>query len=513
MAEPGLSNRKSLEPYIKDDIQYYKHQVEGIRRAATMQSFILADEMGLGKSVQSLTVFGIDLFMGRCSSMIIVCPTTLKLNWAGEIEKFMGDVVYSVLPNKTVKQREKYLDQFSQIIGPRVLIVNYEQVKPHLEQLIKMQFDIALFDEAHMLKNPSAQRTKSARALAETCTRKFFLTGSPILNHVNDIWSLASMVDPPAFGSYYGFLNTYAVYGGYENREIVAVKNESDLNAKLSQIMIRRLKKDVLDLPAVQVVNRLVGLSAKQRKLYDQVLEDLQISRNENGEPDDIDNVLTKFLRLKQICGTTATVLDDKTDDSDKLDAAVFDAVDLVKQGERVVVFTQYRGVQEAYVKRAMSEFNRSGNRPTGNGKWNPRLGKMSTFPVFVLNGDVPAEDRVNVVNEWADSEEPGIIVCIYSVAGTGLNMTAARYCQRLDKLFNPPLNQQAIDRLHRIGADKTQPIQVLDYLVKDSVEERVDEILSVKKKIADSIVETDPLLKKAIAEAMMEEKEKRTKK
>ncbi|AKC02800.1 DNA helicase [Gordonia phage Gmala1] len=513
MTAPGLANRKSLEPYIKDDIKYYEHQVEGIRRAATMQSFILADEMGLGKSIQSLTVFGIDLFMGRCNSMIVICPTTLKLNWANEIDKFMGDVIYSVLPNKPAPARQKHLDQFSQLDVPRVLIMNYEQVKPHLEQLISMQFDIVLFDEAHMLKNPSAQRTKAARALAETCTRRFFLTGSPILNHVNDIWSLASMVDPAAFGSYYGFLNTYAVYGGYENREIVAVKNEQDLNAKLAQIMIRRLKKDVLDLPEVQITPRLVGLHTKQQKLYDQVLEDLQITRSENDEPDEIDNVLTKFLRLKQICGTTATVLENKEDYSDKLDAALFDAVDLVKQGERVVVFTQYRGVQEAFVNRLTAAFNKGSNRPMGSGKFAPIHNKMATFPVFVLNGDVPAEDRVKVVNEWADHEEPGVIVCIYSVAGTGLNMTAARYCQRLDKLFNPPLNQQAIDRLHRIGADKSQPVQVLDYLVKDSVEDRVNEILEVKQKIADSIVETDPLLKKAITQAMLEEKEKRNKK
>ncbi|AOE44565.1 DNA helicase [Gordonia phage Jumbo] len=504
----SLENRNSIEPYVKDSIKYYQHQVEGIRRAAAMQSFLLADEMGLGKSLQSLTVYGIDLVLKRSESLLIVAPTTLKRNWLNEIENFMGDCIHvTVVPNTTPKRREKVIQEFTQVAGPRVLIINYEQVKPHLEILQAHKFDIVIFDEAHMLKNPTAQRTKSAHALADTITRKFLLTGSPILNHVNDLWSLTYMISPKAAGSYYGFLNNYAVYGGYENKQIIATKNEMQLNQKLAEIMIRRLKKDVLDLPEVQYITRAVGLTPKQQKLYDEVLENLQISRDDNGEPEDIGNVLTKFMRLKQISGTTATVLASGEDHSDKLDAAEWDAINMVKDGNRVVVFTQWRQVQAAYVERLLKAFEHPNNKYI-----DPATREKKTYPVYVLHGDIKAEDRQGVVDAWTENELPGVIVCIYSVAGVGLNMTSARYCQRLDLLFNPPLNQQAVDRLHRIGADKTQAIQVLDYKVQNSVEDRVDEILGVKKKTADSIVETDPLVAKAIAQAMMEEKEKRGK-
>lgn len=499
------ANRKSIEPWIRDDIDYYEHQVDGVRRAAVMKSFLLADEMGLGKSLQSLTVYGIDLYMGMSKTMLVVCPTTLKVNWANEIEKFMGEVRYMILSNKAPDRRQRELAKFAGVDGPKVLIVNYEQVKAHLDEIKAMRFDIALFDEAHMLKNHQAARTKAAHSLAENVTRVFLLTGSPILNHVDDLWSLLHMINPREFGSYYWFVNNYCVYGGYKDKQVIGVKNELELNAKLNTVMIRRLKKDVLDLPEVQYTIRAVGMHPRQQKLYDQVINDMQLTRNEDDEPDDVDNPLSKFTRLKQICGTTATVLDSKEDYSEKLSAAVWDAVQLVKDGERVVCFTQYRPVQEAYVNRLMNEFNQSKNRPQP-GQW----GKLrEPNPVFVLNGDVDPNDRQRIVDEWSNHELPGVIVCIYSVAGTGLNMTKARYGQMLDKLFNPPLNQQAVDRMHRIGADKSQPVQILDYRCKDTVENRVEEILQSKKKISDAIVESDPLLKQAISQALKEEKER----
>ncbi|USH45059.1 helicase [Gordonia phage Camerico] len=501
----SLANRKSIEPWIRDDIKFYQHQVDGVRRAATMQSFLLADEMGLGKSLQALTVYGIDLAMKRSQTMIVVCPTTLKKNWAKEIEKFMGVVKYMILSNKNIERRERELAKFGAVTGPKVLIMNYEQVRPHVDTINSLLFDIVVFDEAHMLKNPAAARTKACMQI--NATRRFMLTGSPIMNQVNDLWVLLHMIQPKEFGSYHWFVNNYCVFGGYKDKQVIGVKNELELNAKLNTVMIRRLKKDVLDLPEVQYTTRMVGLSPKQQKLYDEVIEELQLTYDEDDEEEveEIDNPLHRFTRLKQICGTTATVLTSKEDYSEKLDAAVWDARELVKMGERVVAFTGFRPVQEAYVNRLVREFNNVKNR-----RVNGAFAKMrDPFPVFVLNGDTPADERQEIVDQWSNSELPGVIVCTYHVAGVGLNMTAGRYGQKLDKLFNPPLNQQAVDRMHRIGADKSQPVQILEYRCKDTVEDRVEEILRNKKKITDAIVESDPLLKKAITQALKEEKQR----
>lgn len=492
--------RKSMEPFIKDSVNYYNHQIEGIRKMAHMRSFLLADDMGLGKSLQAITVFAIDVKRGIGRTCLIVCPASLKQNWKNEFDMFTGGIEVRLVSNAghSKATRMKQIEKFSMLTGPKVLVVNYEQVVSHLEELNRCNFDVVIFDEAHMLKSPKAKRTLACHKLITH--RAFLLTGSPILNHVNDLWSLCERVIPGMFGSYYKFLNRYAVYGGYQNKQITSVKNEQELRDKLQSIMIRRLKEDVLDLPEVQFINRSVELLPKQKKLYNEVVQNMQLTNDSDpANPEDIQNALTKFLRLKQICGTSATVTD--VDVSGKLDTAVFDAETLMDDGHRVVAFTQFRGVQKAYVDRLNSRAALGSKlKPAGA----PAQGNK--FPVYVLNGDVPIDERQEVVRQWSLSAKPGILVCIFSVAGVGLNMTAARHGQFLDKLFTPALNKQAVDRMHRIGSDLTQPVQIFEYLCKDTAEERVEKILKAKKKVSDQLVETDQLTKRMLMEIMKQE-------
>lgn len=473
----SLDNRKSLEPWIKDDVQYYEHQVEGVRWLARRKSFILGDDMGLGKSLQALTVFAIDVYRGWYKTAIVVCPVTLKGNWADEIEKF------SMFPSLTLEgtpsQRNKQIIEFMGIQGPKVLICNYEQVRAHFKALDAIGFDVAIFDEAHYLKNPKAKRTEACLDLYSR--RSFMLTGTPLLNHVNELWSLLSrcgIYTKP----YYSFVNRYCVFGGYKDKQIVGVKNEGELREMLSNVMLRRLKKDVLTLPDVQIIERRVDLLASQRKLYDQVIGEMQISRFDQPDPDDIENALTKFLRLKEICGTTFKFTG--VDESSKLDLAIEDDAELLDNGERIVVFTQFRDMQACYGE---------------------RLAKEVGCPIWMLNGDVPKNLRQNVVKSWSMSQEPGVLVCMLQVAGLGLNMTASRHASFLDKLFVPGLNQQAIDRLHRIGQSETQPVQVREYIARNTIENRVNQILRTKKKVFGDVVETDPQWKQKLINALLE--------
>lgn len=469
--------RKSLEPYIHDSVQYYPHQIDGIRELARRRSFLLADDMGLGKSLQAITVFAIDVVRGWVSSMLVVAPVTLKGNWADELTKFTR-IPFIVLDG-TPKKREEQLAEFTAMVGPKVLIVNYEQVKPHLSQLNRMRFDVVAFDEAHYLKNPKAQRTKACLDLR---ARRFFcLTGTPMLNHVNELWALLHIIDPEAYPNYWSFLKRYAVYGGYKDKQIVGVKNEKELTERLQGVMLRRLKKDVLDLPEVLYTERRIDLSAAQAKLYSSVLDEMKLERFDADEPDDIENALTRFLRLKQICGTTFEFTGE--DISTKLDLAIEDAQELIENGHHVIVFTQFRSVLSCYAERAR------------------KLG----VPVYQLHGDTPKTDRVPIVNAWA-SDRPGVIVCMLQVAGVGLNMTQARHLQFLDKLFVPGLNQQAVDRAHRIGASTTQPVQVLEYICRGTIENRVNQINKVKSKLFGEIVESDPDWKRKLVKALMED-------
>ena len=485
-----------MEPWLKDEVQFYQHQIEGIRQMMGMRNFLLADDMGLGKSLQALVVAIGDVFRtGRdgysegprwAEKIIIIAPISLKGNWSDEIEKFtrlphmiLGQTIDPKNPERlkplTPAKRELQLAEFMLMEGPRVLIVNYEQVDKHLSTLNKIGFDIAIFDEAHYLKNPSAKRTKACHKVR--ANRYFMLTGTPMLNNVDELWGLLHLINPVAYPKYHTFRNRYCVFGGYQDRQIIGVKNEKELQERLKAVMIRRLKKDVLDLPEVQTIIKRLDLTPTQQKLYDQAETELQIPMVGLEDPSEIENALTKLLRLKQICGTTLAF--NGVDDSAKLDQAIEDALAITANGDKLVVFTQFRDVLEAFATRL--------------DKANPDL------PIWELHGDVPGYERQGHVKEWGNVQGASVIVCMLQVAGVGLNMTKASHGMFLDKLWTPGMNQQAIDRLHRIGASETQPVQILEYHMKGTVETRVESILKTKSKLFGTIVNDVDFKKKLL--------------
>lgn len=488
------NNRKSLEPWLYDEVEFYPHQVEGVRQLAKMKNFLLADEMGLGKSLQALTVACVDIKRGWAEKILVVCPVTLKDNWSDEIEKFTR-LPYLILGQELNSKgrirklgpegRAKQLAEFANMPTPKILIVNYEQLVPHWQDLNGLGFEICITDEAHKVKNYKAKRTKAWLKLSTR--RTFELTGTPMLNHVNELWPLLHKIDPSAYPKYWGFLNRYAVFGGFENKQIIGVKNQKELTERLNLVMVRRLKKDVLDLPEVQYIQRKVSLTEAQEKLYSQAEEELQVHIQSLDETIEIENALVKFLRLKEICGTTLKFTG--KDESGKLDQAVEDAIEILGNGHKLVVFTQFRDVLEAFARRIEA-----------HGKANPQ----EDFDIWELHGDVPTHERQGIKAEWANDPKPGILLGMLQISGEGLNMTAARHCFFLDKLFVPGMNQQAVDRLHRIGQDTTQPVQVFEYITRGTVESRVEQILRTKKKIFGSIV-NDSDFKRKLLRALIE--------
>lgn len=459
------THRKSLEPWIPDAVEYDWWQLDDVRDLCRRVSYLNGNDMGLGKTLEALTTFAIDVKVGRATRAIVVCPVTLKENWADEIEKFTR-FGYMVLEGSPAKRKEQ-LDEFAhRFVVPSILIVNYEQVSAHLKELNAIAFDVAIFDEAHYIKNPKAKRTKSSHAL--WAKRNYLLTGTPMLNQVDELWSLLHKIDPVAYPKYWTFVQRYGVFGGYEGRQIVGVKNERELNRRVGEVMVRRLAKDTLGLDEPRIIPRLVGLHPEQRKLYDEVVEDLKLTLPDEPEPMDIDNALVKFLRLKQICGTTATVLGQDHDYSLKLDLALEDDELLVNDGEKIVVFTQFRGVMDAYVRRARGRFPKT--------------------PIYQLHGDIDQKDRIPTVHKWSNEPGAAIICCMLQVASVGLNMQASHEISFLDKLFVPKLNEQAIARCLRRG--QKYPVRVREYRVRGTVETRIEEILRTKTGLFKSVVD-----------------------
>jgi SNF2 family DNA or RNA helicase len=451
---------KSPPSMMKPDVEYYDHQIEGVRRLGT-RSMILADEMGLGKSLQALAVSAAlrDKGYGR---ILIVATLTLKANWEEEIARFTN-FTFATLTG-TPARREKILNTFDK----DVLIAHYDQIVKHWEKLNDLGFDIVIFDEAHLIKNRSSKRGKSALKLQ---ARRFIpVTGSPLLNNVDELWTLLNRVDPDEFPNYWKYRNRYCHFGGFQGKQIVGVKREAELNRKLGDVMLRRLKAECTDLPEKQFIKVYCDLTPTQKALYDEAVKERQITLPADPNPMEVENALTRILRLKQICGSSGTIpgYDDESGKLDELEERVQEIID---SGEPTVIFTQFRGVQQFIDERLQRRH----------------------IPTWVLNGDVPHGDRVKVVHDWQDNARAGnhgAIVCMYQVAGVGLNMTAASTVHLVDKLYVPGLNDQAVDRVHRIGVDKTRPVRIWEYITRRTYEAKIEKILENKQEIFGVVVE-----------------------
>lgn len=470
--------RKSLDK-IHDETQYYQHQVDGVRMMAGMPSFLLADDMGLGKSLQAATVAAIDFQRGTARRILVVCPGFLKDNWVEELEKFTS-FTYEVYKG-TPKQREVQLAAFDK----DVLICGYGSVRTDYEALNAMGWDILICDEAHALKERTSKQTKAIHRLS--VKRVFLLTGSPVLNRPNELWSLLHRINPARFASYWGFVNRYCVFGGFKNKQIVGTKNKVELKTILAEFMIRRMKENVLDLPEKQIIPVYVELHPAQKVIYDHADKELAIVLPGSPNPMEIENAMTKMLKLKQIACTPATL--GLPDDSYKLDRAIEMIEEFCMNGdhpEPVVVFTQFRGVMEAMRLRCDA------------------LG----VPLWQLHGGVKNEKRIPMTIEWANEAKagrPGVLMIMLQMS-TGMNLTTAKKAIFLDKLYVPKLNEQAQDRIYRIGADLTHPVQIFELIAKGTVEARIEKILSQKRHLFKTLIEDVPAWKEMLMKAMLED-------
>lgn len=467
---------------LRPEVEFYKHQGEGVEFIAKAGNVLLADEMGLGKSLQALAVAAIDHQRGIAKRTLVVTLATLKGNWAEEITRHTT-FTYEVLKNSSPLQRSRQLADFAE----EILIVNYEQVLTCWEQLNQIGFQVVIYDEAHTIKNRSSKRTKACLKLDGL--RHILVTGSPLLNHVDDLWTLLYRIDPQNHPNYWKFRARYCVFGGFKGKQIIGVKNEAELYRKLDRLMLRRKKSEVLDLPEKQFVQVWVDLSPQQRKLYNQAIDEQQLTSPTMAEPMAIENALVRFLRLKEICGSAGTI-EGHDDISSKLDRVVEIVQEIVDNAEPVVIFTQFRAIQYFLMER----INDAG------------------IPAWELNGDTPFADRVPRINYWTEASqrgEYGALVAMFQVGGVGLNLTAASKVVLVDKLFVPMLNDQAIDRVHRIGVNLTRPVQILEVLCRKTIEQRIEKILERKKRVFGAVVEGDDSAWKAeLVEAVLSERD-----
>lgn len=469
------NGRGSLDYWIRPEIELKPYQEEGVKWLKNKKGAILGDEMGLGKTIQALFTFGMHVWMtvkknpeARCT-MVAVVPASLRMNWQDEIEKFTY-FDYCVATGSNAVERFKQIERFKKIDNHKILVINYEILGDHLQQINSMNVDLLVADEAHVMKNRETNAYKWTSQIARK--RTLAMSGTPMTNQVDDLWTLLDFVTPGQWGTFAGFKAKYCVLGGFNGKQVTAVKNERQLNTRLSQVMLRREIDNVIDLPEVNIIKRMVSLTGKPREMYNYLATEHKLQKYiPHLTPEEEENLewpMVRQLRFRQICSSPCTLVPG-WDESPKLDLAIEDATELLDNGHKLIVFTQFRPIIEAYKRRL--EKARPGTK------------------VYEIHGNVPKDKRQKIVKEWSADGSPAVIIGIIKAMGVGLNMTAANHAQFIDKEFSPGLNDQCVGRLRRVGSEHHTSIQVFEYMVKNSAEYRVEQIIKDKKFSFDAII------------------------
>lgn len=448
-----LKNMKDTELSVPFAHKLRNYQRVGANFLHKAKRAILADDMGTGKTLQSITACeetGVD-------RILVVCPASLKWNWFDEISKWTDSK--AVIVGGTKSKRVKTIQEFT----GKYLIINYEALRLHPE-LADMQWGAIVFDEAHKLKNRKAKQTKAAKKLKSEYV--FLLTGTPMLNRADELWSLLNCLYPKEYSSYWRFVERYCqTYNdGFGKKVISGTKKQQELlRQELAPIMIRRTKKDVLaELPDKTYVRHVVELTGEQKKLYKAMEKDAFVKLSDN-EVVAAPVVIAQITRLRQITVSPELLSHDVTQ-SAKFDE-LMDIIQENKSEHKIAVFSQFRQAIELFGKR-LDE--------TGI-KW------------VSVTGAVSQDDRRAATKSFQEDPDTRIMLATIEAAGLGLTWTSADIAVFLDRHWTPAINQQAEDRLYRMG--QKNPVTIINMVAKDSIEERIENMLAKKSRDFDSII------------------------
>lgn len=415
---------------------------------------MLCDEPGLGKTATAITAARLTKPNGR---VLVVCPASLKYWWASQIARWHpGAYACVIRPGATHGTSNRTYDWATyRAHRSGYLIVNWEALRL-MPQLQAMPWQWVLADEAHRVKNRDTQMFSCLKRIR--AGRLALITATPFANKPSELWTLLHLIDPERYTSYWRFFEMYTDYSPYDMyRTVRGVKHPEILAKELAPVMIRRTKQGYL-LPKTYSTIEL-DMEPHQEKAYVSLATQMLLEL-ESGEEIEVVNAISKLLRLRQIVSTTATL--DQTDYSAKLDALM----DLVQDrpDDRFVVFTQFRKTVEAICKRLAAA-------------------KISHTYIMGQVGSQEIAKRVAAFQEGTGR----VFVATTQTGGVGLTLTAASTLVFIEKHYNPAVQEQAEDRIHRMG--QTSEVQIISLLCKDTVDELVERILNRKGEMIDAVL------------------------
>jgi non-specific serine/threonine protein kinase len=465
---PGRDLAATLRPY----------QVEGVNWLWFMTELglgaCLADDMGLGKTIQV-----IDLLLQRkriaaaktttqSGPSLLIVPASLLGNWRQELARF-APTLRPLFAHRSETSAENLarvvINPAGELASYDVVLTTYGLARRQ-DWLTKMRWPLVVLDEAQAIKNSSSAQAKSVKKLPSAC--RLVLTGTPVENHLGDLWSIFDFCSPGLLGSAAEFkrfvkrLNKqpdYRAYGG--------------LRRLVRPYILRRMKTDpaiVPDLPEKTEMRTECGLSKKQAALYAQAVKELSRRLKEAEGIARRGLVLAKLMQLKQICNHPAQYLgrtEFRPEESGKFGRLAMLCEPIAERQEKALVFTQFQTLTAP-----LAEF----------------LATVFGQPGLVLHGGVPVGKRAELVRQFQDDLGQPFFVISLKAGGTGLNLTAASHVIHFDRWWNPAVENQATDRAFRIGQRRN--VIVHKFVCRGTVEERIDAMIRDKQFVADRILD-----------------------
>ncbi|MBA8824464.1 SNF2 family DNA or RNA helicase [Saccharopolyspora lacisalsi] len=442
-ADPADPVEAALRPYQRAGVAW-------LRAAATHGGGVLADEMGLGKTVQAIAVLA-----RRPGPHLVVCPTSVLGNWARELDRFAPGIDVAF---RTGSARNEGLDGLT---TESVVLTSYGVLRGDADVLAKVGWDVIVLDEAQQIKNPDTRAARAARKL--NARLRVAMTGTPVENRLDELWSLLAFTNPGLLGPRARFRRRFAAAVEQRRSEAAARR----LHEIVGPHVLRRHKSDVApELPAKIESTVVCELTAEQERLYRTSLEEVLDSGLGSGI-ERRGRVLTLLTRLKHICNhpelahPTGGHLGGR---SGKLDRVTEMLAEIVDSGERALVFTQYRETGELLAAHL-------GEEVTGR-----------TVPF--LHGGLSTTVREEMINRFQlDPDGPPMLLLSLRAAGFGLNLTRATHVVHYDRWWNPAVEDQASDRAHRIG--QTRAVTVHTLCTERSVEEAIADLHAGKRDLS----------------------------
>ncbi|MFO7902694.1 MAG: DEAD/DEAH box helicase [Planctomycetota bacterium] len=417
---------------IEFPFQPFPYQYEGVAFLYPRHSAILADEMGLGKTMQAITAARLLFRGGEIRSLLLICPKPLVENWKREFAIWAPELPVGVIEGDQARRRFQWAQ--SNVV---VKIANYELLLRDADLFhdTRLQFDVVVLDEAQRIKNRSSTTSQVVRSIPRT--RSWAMTGTPIENSTEDLVAIFDFLMP-------GYLN--------------ANMRARSIGQAASDYVLRRTKDKVLaDLPPKLYRDAELELTSQQWEAYHAAEDQGVVQLSEMGEALTIQHVFELVLRLKQICN-----FDPATGVSSKMERLEVDLEEVAASGKKAIVFSQWVKTLELMRER------------------------LTRFGPLEYHGKVPSRKRDAVIDRFRRDPTHHVLLMSYGAGSVGLNLQFCGYVFLFDRWWNPAVEDQAINRAHRIGADG--PITVTRMLTLGTIEERIHQVLEEKRQLLDTV-------------------------